>query len=1049
MTLVSEYLKIQKECMITHGDRTVLLMQVGSFYEMYGVSNGTDSEDNCELLFKIAMLLGCKIRYKNSQDQTNRGTIKNPYLVGFPCVAYSMKEFLLLSNNYKIIVYDQCAGDKTKREQSGPVRTPHSSDAIVSENGDITNQIMFVYIEVIPSSFPGTVPIDNPKKIEKLGFLIGISLIDITTGKNEVKEIYTRKEDSKYVINELYRILVSSKPKELQFYINLNKKNIDKTLFERYLITTLELNSYPLLNISFDIDKEYLSDAYQEQFLNLTFKKRDNEVPVNFGQNSQLKLYLNRGNIINIFTELGLDKFTCGIVSYILLIQYCHHHNATLFSKIKKPIVSNEESSEDQKLTLEYNSIIQLNLIQSNISKVNYRIKKGKNYDTLLSIVGNCTTCMGKRIIREKLLSPSTNVKCLREKYEIIDYLRNQKDYREKCLYKLKELYDIEKLNFKLLKGTITPKEFYNLYTSYPIVIELINLSIEHVYESTNNKYLPLFYIFPNRDDLISLNSCITDIQQTFDLENLGKCNIIGTLLNCKNCPTIPGKNVNFDNYQNVIFDCTQRLEAICNHIEYLIGTPIEADSFAKKKKKAQNADDEEDEEIVNMKDLGIYLTLTKYNKLKQNLHKVQKDLCGELKFESKNKKYRVTSNIIETLCSNILKCRNELSPLLYSFYLEYLTYVNNKYDMTGIIKFIIDLDIGITNAINSIKFNYHKPIVHDSPKGNSFIKAKNLRHPLVERIINNEYISNDITLNVDHNGVLLYACNSAGKTTFATSIANAVIMAQAEMWTAGEIEFYPYDSIATRLSGHDDVEKGHSSFVVEALELRSILRNANSKTLVIGDELCRGTESLSGSALTIGTVEELVKRNVSFIFSTHLHDIPNKKRISNLVSDGKLFICHLENLHDPISEELIYNRKIKPGSGESIYGIEVAKSLDIDRKFIENVEIIRKELLNEPVELLSFKKARYNPNYYKQPCVICGNYNLEINQVHHIKEQSISDNNGFIGDMHKNNLSNLLSLCKNCHMKIHSDRVKVNVMSTSKGIYLTFNKDGEIQGTE
>ena len=1011
MALIAEYLKLHKEYEAECGDRTVLLMQVGSFYEMYATA---DYED---LISGVSDVLGVMLTYKDRDDYETRGTPKNPYMLGFPNseLVYNKNEALLLNNNYTVVVYDQCKHDKTRREEKW-VRSPLTvSDLSQRENIHNTNQIMSIYIEVV----------NDARKIENIGIIVGIANIDVLTGKNQVREIYSSRSDSKYVINELYRILASVKPKELQFYINLSGKNVDKQDLEKYLIDNLELNTYPLLNISFDIKKEYFLLNYQKQFLDLAFNKSKKIVTVDI----PLKLYLNNG-IIDIFTELGLERLKYGTISYILLIQYCHSHNQTLFSKIKKP---NVDWGQDERLLLEHNSIIQLNLVKSNISKINYRIKKGKNYDTLLSVVGNCSTSMGKRIIREKLLSPITCIKTLREKYDIIEYLRDQQEYRDTCLHKLKELYDIERLNFKLLRGNITPKEFCNLYYSYSIVIELINISIPHIYTDT---FKPLYYIFPKRDDLISLNECVQEVYSTFNLEIMAECNIIDQALNCKNCPINLGKYPEFDNYQNIITPCSQRLELICAHIKELIGNSVEANSYAKKKKKAQNADDEEDEEIVNMKDLGIYLTQSKVNKLRNNWHKINVELCGELRLDSKNKKYKVTSNIIDYLCNQILENRSKLASCLYSFYIRYLDYINDKYDMSSIIKFVIDLDIGITNAVNSLKFNYHKPkIIESSDK--SMLKVKNLRHPLVERIISNEYISNDIELNNKHNGMLLYGCNSTGKTTLTTSVPLAIIMAQAEMYTAGELEYYPYTRIETRLSGQDDMEKGHSSFVVEVLELRSILRNADRRTLAIGDELCRGTESLSGAALTIGTLEDLTSKNVSFIFSTHLHDIPNKGRVVNLIEAGKLNISHLETLYDEISGDLIYNRKIKPGSGESIYGIEVAKSLDVDNKFIKNVEIIRKELLNEPIDLLSTKKASYNSNYYKKPCKICGNYDMTINQTHHIKEQATADKNGFIGDLPKNSISNLSSVCKNCHIDIHSNKIKLETITTARGTHI------------
>lgn len=1027
MSLVEEYLRIYKEYQAEYGDRTALFMQVGSFYNMYAINQ--EGDYSVELMTDIASCLGLRITFMVRDDYANRGTLKNPYLIGYPCSVWERSEFLLLNNNYTVVIYDQTKLDKTKRQRAKLLSPLTVGETIQKENINSTNQIMTIYIEVIKGL----------KKMDKIELLAGVSNIDVITGKNEVREIYNRKEDSKYVLNELYRILSSNKPKEVQFYINLAGSQVDPVELEKYIVDNLELASYPLMSISFNINKEYFLSNYQEQFLNLTFKRNAGEV-----NSQQIKIFLNKG-IVDIFIELGLERLKYGTISYILLIQYCHSHSETLFNKIKKPIVNQEEG--DQRLILEHNSIIQLNLVQSNVSKVNYRINRGKNYDTLLSVIGKCSTSMGRRAIREKVLHPLINIKTIREKHNIIEYLRDQKDYRDLVLNKLKELYDIERLNFKLHRGSMSPKEFYNLYTSYHIVIELINDTVPHVYDQSTNSFKPLYYIFPDRNSLLGITDLIREVHEFFDLKILEECAITDGVFNCKNSPIRQGKYPAIDNYQNIIKMCTDRLTPICNTITEIVSggkKGVKAGSFAKKKKKAQIADDEEeDEEIINMKDLGIYLTKTQVDKLKRNLDRLPVNVCGELRFEAKNKKYKVRSDIIDYLCDQILTNRNNLSSEIYPVYKNYLDYINDKYDMSTIIQFVIDLDLGITNALNSIKFNYYKPTMVEPVDGKSMLKAKDLRHPLIERIITGEYISNDINLNdTETCGVLLYGCNSIGKSTFTNSVAYAFIMAQAEMWTAGIVELSPVHKIITRLSGEDDKLKGHSSFIVEMLELRSVHRNADSKTLVIGDELCRGTESLSAAAITIGTLEELIKRKCAFVFSTHLHDIPHKDRIIKLLQEKKLNILHLDTTYNDEINELIYNRKLKVGSGESNYGIEVAKSLDMDPLFIKNISEIRKELLNEPIELLSTTKAKYNSGYYKKPCVVCKSYDMTKNETHHIKEQHTADKNGFIGNMSKDVIDNFLSVCKNCHLNIHKGVVTLETVTTPSGIYITFKEN-------
>jgi DNA mismatch repair protein MutS len=202
-----------------------------------------------------------------------------------------------------------------------------------------------------------------------------------------------------------------------------------------------------------------------------------------------------------------------------------------------------------------------------------------------------------------------------------------------------------------------------------------------------------------------------------------------------------------------------------------------------------------------------------------------------------------------------------------------------------------------------------------------------------------------------------------------------------------------------------------------------------------VGDELCRGTESLSGAAITIGALEWLCEKGTSFIFSTHLHNIPTEKRIINLINNNKLSIYHLTTNYDHSLETLIYDRKLKEGPGESIYGIEVAKSLDIKNDFIKSALTIRKELVGESNSFLNTKKSRYNSNIYVDECNYCKKRtNL---QTHHIKEQSMADKNGLIDHTHKNNSSNLIVLCQGCHQYLHSNGRHLNQLVTPEGTFI------------
>ena len=172
----------------------------------------------------------------------------------------------------------------------------------------------------------------------------------------------------------------------------------------------------------------------------------------------------------------------------------------------------------------------------------------------------------------------------------------------------------------------------------------------------------------------------------------------------------------------------------------------------------------------------------------------------------------------------------------------------------------------------------------------------KNMRHPLIERIQDElEYVGNDVKINKE--GILLYGINASGKSSFMKAVGLNIIMAQSGMFVAAEnMVYYPYKRIFTRISGMDNIYKGMSSFTVEMTELRNILQRCNKYSLVIGDEICCGTESISGIAIVSAGIDTLINKGVSFIFATHLHRLSTMDEITSL---HNIQCWHLKVLFD------------------------------------------------------------------------------------------------------------------------------------------------------
>jgi len=245
------------------------------------------------------------------------------------------------------------------------------------------------------------------------------------------------------------------------------------------------------------------------------------------------------------------------------------------------------------------------------------------------------------------------------------------------------------------------------------------------------------------------------------------------------------------------------------------------------------------------------------------------------------------------------------------------------------------------------------------------------------------------------------------------------------------EFIYSPYKKIFTRIGVQDNIFVGRSSFTQEMYELRNIFQNADVNSLVIGDEICNGTEECSALSLVASTIKILSEKQTTFIFASHLHRLVELDIIKN--------IENLEIKHLKITEKnglIVYDRKLSDGNGSQEYGIMVAQTLDMPIEFIKYANNIRIEVKNE-INIFDAKNNRYNGTKYSSGCQICGeNYD----EIHHIKFQRDADENKYVDDVYINDKYNLVSLCEKCHNKIHSNKIIINkIIETSEGVKLDY----------
>jgi DNA mismatch repair protein MutS len=241
---------------------------------------------------------------------------------------------------------------------------------------------------------------------------------------------------------------------------------------------------------------------------------------------------------------------------------------------------------------------------------------------------------------------------------------------------------------------------------------------------------------------------------------------------------------------------------------------------------------------------------------------------------------------------------------------------------------------------------------------------------------------------------------------------------------------FKPYRTIYSRILGNDNIFKGLSTFAVEMSELRMILRGADEYSMILGDELCSGTETESALSIFTAGLMHLNEKQSTYIFATHFHEVLNYDEIKSLTN---MEIKHMAVHFDRELDCLVYDRKLRDGPGNRMYGLEVCKSLYLPEDFLERAYVIRNKYYPINQGELAHKTSVYNAKKVRGLCEIC---KIELSEeVHHLSPQKDADKKGFIGTFHKNHAANLAAVCEKCHEQLHAKPTrKIVRKKTTKG---------------
>lgn len=972
MSLIDDYFQYQEKYEKLYGEKTIVLMEVGKFFEIYGIVNDSVKKGR---IYEIGDIINLTISKKNSK--TKAVGQDNPLMAGFPNYAISKWSDNLLKHGYTVVLIEQQShGTKSPTRKVTQILSPGTN----MHTNSFSNYLMSIYLEQI-----------NDHRTHLPIMIVGISFVDITTGKTIVYETHSTTDDYKFALDEVFRFIQTFSPIEIIIH------NINIPMNQCEICSYLELSTQ-IIHYNNYISDHYLEPKYSDAILQKVYPTCGCLKPVEY---------------------IHLEKMPFALYSYIFLIQFTYEHNENIIFKLEKPIIWEPYKY----LVLSHDAVNQLHVISDkNVPHTN-------GISSLWDILNKTTTSMGKRLLKHRLLHPILDKQILLTNYDIIESL--QSEYQEYKLYDMirthiKSIYDIERLHRRMAIKLFNPLDMTNLDMSYSSIFTAIDFI-----RNCNNSTIQ--HLLPDVDVCSQFQEFVDDYTKTIKIDS-----IIGIQLNNITENIFKdGIYPEIDSIQSKIDNCKKYFESLGNNLHMLIDT------------NHTNSTKSYIELKYNERD-GHYLTLTKARSkcLKTNLSKkttiLIKTLHDEYTVNYKDLEFKDNTGICKIFSGTIRQlshswigyqekmktiCLQKFSELLYNYY--------NKYNPTlqKISKFIAEIDFYSCLSKVSYDNGYSRPTI-DLERETSYIEATDVRHPIIEKVKDNiKYVANNVILGKDNQyGMLLYGVNAVGKSSYMKSIGLSVIMAQSGCFVpAKSFTYVPYKYLFTRISSSDNIFKGQSTFAVEMSELRGILKRSNEYSLVLGDELCSGTETTSGLAIVAAGVLRLSNNKSSFVFATHLHSLSELDEIKNCTV---VHNYHMETIYDESQKTLIYNRKLKSGSGSSIYGLEVAKAMDLDRDFINCANDIRKKIKGIHTHIVPPNNSSFNSNVIIQNCSICKS---PATEVHHIQEQHLANKDGLIDTFHKNSRFNLSPLCHACHHNVHHGKLVIDgFIDTSNGVVLT-----------
>lgn len=529
-------------------------------------------------------------------------------------------------------------------------------------------------------------------------------------------------------------------------------------------------------------------------------------------------------------------------------------------------------------LEMDIHSIRNLELVET------LRLKE-RTY-SLVWLLDKCKTAMGSRKLKSWMLNPLKNKDKINERYDKIEKLNNEFIIKDELKNLLYEVYDIERLSGKVINGSLNARDLLQLKNSIK-VIPMIKEKITTLgFDYSLDTHEELFKLLDasivdeppisTKEGYMIKNGFNGELDELRNIRSGGKDFVAAFEAKVKEETGIKSLKVGF----NKVFG-------------YFIEIPNGSKNLVKDEYHWER---------------------------RQTLTNCERYISPELK-EKESMILNAEENIIDLEYKIFCDIKNIVK--------QEVPHLNATADVLG------ELDALVSLSVCSEEYNLVRPNITDE----HIIDIKNGRHPVVEVVSKLEYVPNDCELDNGVNTLLITGPNMSGKSTFMRQLAIIVIMAQMGSFVPCESATLPIiDKIFTRIGASDDLVSGESTFMVEMKEARNAIHNATANSLILFDELGRGTATYDGMSLAQAILEYISDNIKSFtLFSTHYHELTRlDKKYKNIKN---VHVSAVEN-----GNEITFLHKVKNGAVDKSYGIHVARLAKMPDSLLKRAD----EILNE-----------------------------------------------------------------------------------------------------